>query len=478
MLPVKRAVMALLTMALLLGLLPSALAAEEEMILHLSVDQTVKDARIVISTYDGDGRFISCDIRTEDLLAGNCTIPVPRPKDGTYCKVYFLDGNCRPIADPFDSRTAIPDTPKPSDFRYVRETILTPKEQEFYDKLAAGLLAHAKSIPDLDPRVDLDKVNTAVQQDYPEIFWYIGQYSSSTRTVNGQPVSMTFTPLYIIDEADCQMLQEKIDAWETQCIGGIPPAASDYEKALHIYRYIVSHADYGDNANYLFGQNNHISAYNSIAHIMVDGYGICGDYAKTAQYLLNRLGIDCAYIIGESKNTGHAWNLVWLDGVPCWFDATWGDPILYQFDENGSLVLDNNGNPVRCSNSDPEYAYFGITTEELLRNHDIDQTVPVPVCTSEEYNYYRRNGLYIENYNEDAVVDAMARALMIDENRMCLRFSDEAWQEARTQLLEQGGISSAVQQAVVQSQCQSRWGALQYTIEDTLCAISIKRLDY
>ena len=72
----------------------------------------------------------------------------------------------------------------------------------------------------------------------------------------------------------------------------------------------------------------------------------------------------------------------------------------------------------------------------------------------------------------------MARALMIDENRMCLRFSDEAWQEARTQLLEQGGISSAVQQAVVQSQCQSRWGALQYTIEDTLCAISIKRLDY
>lgn len=91
-----------------------------------------------------------------------------------------------------------------------------------------------------------------------------------------------------------------------------------------------------------------------------------GCYAKTTQYLLGLLGVDTAYITGQAQGESHAWNLAWLDGTPCWIDTTWGDPVFTGGD-------DSQG---------PAYEYFGLTTDDLLRTHTIDDKVPVPDCTS------------------------------------------------------------------------------------------------
>ncbi|MFR1233838.1 MAG: hypothetical protein ACLSCQ_10390 [Evtepia gabavorous] len=90
----------------------------------------------------------------------------------------------------------------------------------------------------------------------------------------------------------------------------------------------------------------------------------------------------------------HAWNLAWLDGTPCWIDTTWGDPVFTGGD-------DSQG---------PAYEYFGLTTDDLLRTHTIDDKVPVPDCTSNSNNYFFRNGLYFSAYDPDALTALFQRA--------------------------------------------------------------------
>ena len=241
-------------------------------------------------------------------------------------------------------------------------------------------------------------------------------------------------------------VQAQINAWESACLSGLPEGASDYDKALHVYRYIIDHADYQTVEG------------NSIINIMVDGKGLCGCYAKTAQYLLNRMGIDCAYISGRAGGDSHAWNLIWPDGVPCWMDVTWGDPVF------------EGGNP----NDGPSYEYFGITTADLLRNHILDPDQGVPDCVSEDYNYFRRSGLYFESYDEAALVNAMANTLASGENRVCLRFSDAEWPEASHLLIDQGNIHRLLRQAAEQAGTRTPGDSLWYSKNDAFCTLTVK----
>ena len=111
------------------------------------------------------------------------------------------------------------------------------------------------------------------------------------------------------------------------------------------------------------------------------------------QYVLNQLGIQAAYITGQAKGQSHAWNLVWLDGTPCWVDPTWGDPVFAGGEESQG----------------PAYAYFGLTTADLLRTHTIDGSIPVPECVSNDANYFYRSGLYFTSYHASALTSAIQR---------------------------------------------------------------------
>lgn len=124
-----------------------------------------------------------------------------------------------------------------------------------------------------------------------------------------------YRPTYAMDAAQRAETQAKIDQWTADCLATIDTSASQYAQALGVYTYLIDHADYQDVGS------------NSIVNIMVGGAGLCGCYAKTMQYVLNQLGIQAAYITGQAKGQSHAWNLVWLDGTPCWVDPTWGDPV-------------------------------------------------------------------------------------------------------------------------------------------------------
>ena len=189
-------------------------------------------------------------------------------------------------------------------FRYTKTT-LTGQERYLYDQLLAGLQNQEETIGDLYP--DTEMIQTAIDaidRDYPELFWFSGTGQIETTLLAGKPLEAAYTPVYTMDQAQRQATQAQIDQWAADCFATIPQGASDYDKALGVFTYIIQHADY------------QVVDNNSIVNIMVGGAGLCGCYANTTQYLLGLLGVYTAYITGQAQGESHAWNLAWLDGTP------------------------------------------------------------------------------------------------------------------------------------------------------------------
>lgn len=331
-------------------------------------------------------------------------------------------------------------------FRYVK-SCLSPQEQYIYDQLLAGIQEQQEEIEDLYPDVDMIRAAAqAIGRDYPEMFWFSGSGEIETTYLGSTPTKSSYRPVYAVTQEQRPELQAKVDEWTQSCFAAIPEGASDYEKVLGVYRYIIDHADYQAVDN------------NSILNIMVGGAGLCGCYAQTTQYLLSRLGIHCTYVSGRANGDSHAWNLLWLDGEPYWLDTTWGDPVF----EGGN------------ANDGPSYEYFCITTEDLLRTHTIDPDIPVPDCTSEKYNYYRYNNLYFNSYNKSAISAAIQRAADAGDSRLFLRFSDDIYVAACDAMLSQGQLHDIFQDTAAAESGRIDWqGELWYSQNEPMSTLTL-----
>lgn len=363
----------------------------------------------------------------------------------------FLLGGCsgvETIAQRLLSPDALPEDYVAQDdgFRYLK-SYLPAQEQYIYDQLLAGIREQAEEIPDLYP--DADMISAAAQalnRDYPELFWFSGAGEIETTYLGSTATKAVYRPVYSVTAQDRPALQAQVDQWTQACFATIPADASNYDKVLGVYRYVIDHADYKSVDS------------NSILNIMVGGAGLCGCYAQTTQYLLNQLGIDCTYISGEANGGSHAWNLIWLDGNPCWLDTTWGDPVF----EGGS------------ASDGTSYDYFCITTRDLLRTHTIDHTVPVPECTCEDYNYYRHNGLYFENYDPAALSTAIQTAIDNGAQKIPLRFSTGAYWNACDHLFTQGELHDLFRQTAAGQADRLDWrGQLWYTRNDEMGTMTL-----
>ena len=162
----------------------------------------------------------------------------------------------------------------------------------------------------------------------------------------------------------------------------------------------------------------------SIYGVFVNKKAVCAGYAKAMQYLLNRCGIECAYIMSQT----HAWNLVKLEGDYYHLDATWGDGSNTQKDKHYT--------------DEVMYGCFCITSEELTRLAEHDPNVPVPKCTATKCNYFRRSGLYFDSYDFTKIRAAILRRVSEGAESVPLKFgSEKAYREALDSLVYGGKIS-------------------------------------
>ena len=136
-------------------------------------------------------------------------------------------------------------------------------------------------------------------------------------------------------------LDQLVDQANTLC-------QTDLEKVFYVHEWLVQNIAYDREHLSDDVQDDH-----NLRGALLEGTAVCDGYAKTYVLTLRKLGI--TGVLVTSKDIGHAWNIVELDGNWYQVDCTWDDPV------DGSDQLGY------CM-----HKHLLCTTEEMNTNHNDD----------------------------------------------------------------------------------------------------------
>ena len=144
--------------------------------------------------------------------------------------------------------------------------------------------------------------------------------------------------------------------------------AGDYERALYLYDWLLTHVRYVARETY------DQTAYAAVC----EGEAVCGGIADAYVYLLERGGIPARVITGTSRSAdgtadSHAWVAAELDGAVYYFDPTWD----LQDDESEAAL------PGYLS-----HTWFALTAERMAVRHTADDPTLWPDSRANADNYY------------------------------------------------------------------------------------------
>ncbi|HIW82068.1 MAG TPA: hypothetical protein H9742_11245 [Candidatus Acetatifactor stercoripullorum] len=264
----------------------------------------------------------------------------------------------------------------------------------------------------------IDQIFQCVLIDHPELF-YVEGYTYTKYERGGSLLAIDFSGTYSMDIQSALTRKEAIEAGAAVYLSGIAAESSEYEKVKYVYETLIRNTDY--DLNSVDNQN--------IYSVFVNHLSVCQGYAKAAQYLLNRLGVECTLVMGTvDTGEGHAWNLVKVDGSYYYVDATWGD---------ASYRLESPEGVEDAYMPDINYDYLCVTTRELLRTHTLGGVVPMPECTAVEANYYVREGALFTSYDREQMKALFDRAASQGKSDVTVKCSDSAcFQEILSALIE------------------------------------------
>lgn len=314
-----------------------------------------------------------------------------------------------PTADvPFEEIT-IPEDDVATGYYYSQ---LTEEEKSLYKEMYQGLKEAADSIymhsPDMKT---LEKVSQYILCDRPELFWCSGEMQ-----VISYEEYAEVQPVYTYTGEERTQKQSEVDQAVEACLTGISGEMPQYDKIKYIFEYLVNTVDYNLDAP----DNQNI--YSSL----VGRSSVCAGYSRGAQYLLQKLGIECIYVTGNIPNQGaHAWNIVNCDGQYYQMDVTFGDPVF--------IESEGGGNPPEQSIN---YDYLCCSDAEIMKNHTADTLVTFPQCNSMELNYYKLYGMYYEEFQPEQLLQDMNQTIYNRESSFTCKFAnDSLYKEAHDSIL-------------------------------------------
>ena len=290
--------------------------------------------------------------------------------------------------------------------------MLTEDEKQIYGEIYESITTRQeKKLSTCDKEL-VDKLFEFVLWDHPEIF-YTNGYNLLQQLLGEQVISMTLQPVFQMTEAEVANKQAFIASYVETFRTALPQGLDTYGKIKFVYEYLINGTEY------------QIGCENSqnICSVFILRKSVCAGYAKATQYLLRELGIPATVVHGTANGEGHAWNLVWVDGIPYYLDTTWGDasysytPPASDVSDAGDMTGDAAGSRVPPVN----YDYFLITEHELLTTHSIDHPEYYPAVTDTRFNYFRHEGLYFENYDTEKLRGIFDRAYETGQQNVTIR---------------------------------------------------------
>ena len=308
---------------------------------------------------------------------------------------------------------------------YYGYNSLDEEAQKVYRQLAAGIENFQEEIPvDSTSQEQLEKVMRVLIADHPEYFWTDGTSSYTYQELpGGRAWNMEVRPEYQVGSQEAQTLKAQIEAKADQWIQGAPEGDA-YEKIKYVYETLIDQVEYQENSP----QNQNIRS------VFLEGKTVCMGYSKAAQYLLNRMGIFCTLVTGTvtgEKPSSHAWNLVRIGEQYYYMDVTWGNP--------GYL------NPVE-DDAYISYSYLCCNEETLAPTHVPDDTIPLPSCQDDSYNYYKNKGRWYDSFDWNQIYQVIQEDLVQGAEMTELRFAGlESYDLAAEALVGGSLIQEAVQ---------------------------------
>lgn len=294
--------------------------------------------------------------------------------------------------------------------------------KKVYLEVLATVLDHQekKAVSTKDDDL-LEEVYRAVCADYGNLYWISG-YSYTKYSRNGELTGMEFSPKYTMDRSRRDYLQQQIDTSAKEFLTGISVEDTEYEKAKHIFEALIQNVNYDASA-----ENNQ-----NIISVFLNHATVCQGYACAAQYLLRQMEIQSAVVTGYANGESHAWNLMRLDGEYYYMDVTWGNSrYLNQTSETENYV---------------NYNYLAVTTEEIIKTHEITNSFPLPVCSSMKDNYFVRENRYFTEWNPDAIGGVLAEAWNEKKSQAAVKFSSpELYGQARNYFITEQHIADYCQ---------------------------------
>lgn len=262
---------------------------------------------------------------------------------------------------------------------------------------------------------DFWKAYYAVLADHPEIFWIGTSAQVEESALTGKVVTYDFEVTVPMESR--ASMRESLENAADECILQISPEASTYEKIKYVYEYLIRMVEY--NSGSQDSQN--------IQSALLYHSSVCAGYSKAFEYILHRMGLFCTYITGKIQGGGdHGWNMVRIDGEYYYVDVTWGDPVFAnQMDgADGNLI---------------NYNYLCCTESDLFKTHVPGDSVELPSCTSDAYNYYKLNGYYYEYFDWDTIYSALMNSVWNGESSIVMKFGSlDAYETAKYEIFDDG----------------------------------------
>ena len=299
---------------------------------------------------------------------------------------------------------------------------LDDDEQELYAQILYILSNQAEEIYITTTDMDVvEKVQQCVLNDHPEIFYVEGylmkRFMSSE---NDEVKALTYGGKYTLSSEEIADRMSRLEAAASSIIEGMPSTTDEYEIVKYFYDYIILNTEYEvgsvDNQN--------------ICSVLLNKKSVCQGYAKTLQYLLQKVGIICEMVSGTVNNTqttsSHAWNLVKVNGSWYYVDPTWGDASF-----TGSVPGDTEV---------VNYAYLCVTTEDLSVTHKINEVVKMPECTSTSDNYFVRQNALFDVLDYAKLSNLFENAISSGSSFVTFKCSDsEVYNEMKNYLFSDNG---------------------------------------